>query len=74
MKTKTIKINNYIFVLSYNKDCEITSSHFLLDDNPDRDMTKKEIEIGRKLQQQIFDGKHDLYMNIVPYDMVNVKV
>jgi hypothetical protein len=73
MKTKTIKINDYIFVLRFSDRADspnsIVSSRFFLDDYFDSDMTKKELEKGRDFQQKIYDGVFDEHINKTPFDL-----
>jgi len=68
MSQKIIKIGNYIFVLTMVSHNQVTSAHFLFHDNYEKDMTKEEIEKGRKIQGQIFAGK---YNHLIP-DNINV--
>ena len=68
MKQKIIKVGVYIFVLSINEDNEIVTSHFLLDKYSERDMSQEELNKGRKIQKQIFNGEYD---HLIP-DTINV--
>jgi hypothetical protein len=59
-KYKTIQIGDYIFNLTFfgKPPHRVLSSNFALDIHHDRDMTQKEMDKGRQLQQEIFAEKH----------------
>jgi hypothetical protein len=72
MKRKTIRIGDYVFLLTFSSTTpdELLSSHFMFAIYFGRDMTDQELIKGRKLQKKIYNGDYKEYIDNTNWDLL----